>query len=89
MVTEHPVIINQKCNLMNGNYCRFCNHHINDHIFHEDGTGKFEISEGEVVVIYDTNVLRQQAETSNNVQIRMNSNIWSNTQLLLCTLMDE
>lgn len=63
---------------MNGDYCRFCNHHANDHTVFEDGSGKFEVAEGEVVVIYDTDVLRQQAETSENLQIRMNSHIWSN-----------
>ena len=44
---------------MNGDYCRFCNHHVDDHTIYEDGDGKFEVAEGEVVVIYDTDVLRQ------------------------------
>ena len=89
VVTEIPAIFPRNSTIMNGEFCRFCNHHIEDHAIFEDGSGSFEISESEVVVIYDTDVLRQQAQQSDNIQLKLNSNVWTNTQLLMCTLIDE
>ena len=73
---------------MNGEFCRFCNHHVNDHEFRESPSAKFEIQEDHIVVIYDTEILRQQAAHSDMFE-NPSDHKWTNIQLLASTIYEE